>query len=274
MARVALSRKKLIDPARLSFATFSALLGVTALTGVIGSTPQVGAASETGTESVTVKINVACTMSGGGNTYNVTVNPGQTVSDIGPTTIKTICNDGNGYAIYAIGYSGDSYTGNNTKLIGTSGNIDTGTASTAGSNSYWAMKLAAVAGNYAPTILDSFDSYHVVPSDFTLVAKFTAATDAGENAEGSSTQAYYEVKSSASQIADTYSGKVRYTLVHPNNAAAPVTPLPESACSASQICYAPNAGDIDGSMSSMGSVTGSDTAGKQTGVSTNGTAVL
>ena len=99
------------------------------LAGVFGSAPY---AQADNVESVTVKINVTCTMSGFDNTYNVSVNPGQTTSDIGPTNIKTVCNDGNGYALYAIGFSGDSYYGNNTKLIGTNNNIDTGTSSTAG----------------------------------------------------------------------------------------------------------------------------------------------
>ena len=267
------------SPMRLSLDVAGVVLGLAAVVGlsgaVAGGVPEAVATGDGGTDALNVTINVACTMAGsGGNTYNVSINPGQTTSDIGPTNIKTLCNDGSGYAIYAIGYSGDSYTGNNTKLIGTNSNIDTGTASTAGNNSYWAMKLSAVAGDFAPTIMNSFDSYHAVPSDFTMVAKFTAATDAGENAEGSNTQAYYEVKSSSSQVADTYAGKVKYILVHPNDAATPLKPLPDSACPASSICYAPNASDIDGSMSSMGSISESATAGKQTGVSTNGTAVL
>ena len=263
--------KREMNSVQWSLGVSGVMLGLTVLAGALGSAPY---AQADNVESVTVKINVTCTMSGFDNTYNVSVNPGQTTSDIGPTNIKTVCNDGNGYALYAIGYSGDSYTGNNTKLIGTNGNIDTGTSSSAGNNSYWAMKLSPVTGTYAPTIMNSFDSYHAVPSDFTMVAKYTAATDAGENAEGSTAQAYYEVKSSASQTADTYSGKVKYVLVHPNDAATPIKPLPESACPAQNICYAPNAGDIDGSMSSLGSVTGSDTAGRQASVSTNGTAVL
>ncbi len=258
---------------------FGKLLVVVAVVGLGGAVfdgvPSVVATGSGGTDSLNVTINVACTMSGsGGNTYNVSVNPSQTASDIGPTNIKTLCNDGNGYALYAIGYSGDSYTGNNTKLIGTSNNIDTGTSSSAGDNSYWAMKLSPVTGTFAPTIMNSFDSYHAVPSDFTMVAKYTAATDAGENAEGSTAQAYYEVKASGSQVADTYTGKVKYVLVHPNDAVAPIKPLPDSACPTNSICYAPNSGDIDGSMSSLGSVTGSSTAGRQSGVGANSTAVL
>ena len=156
-------------------------------------------------------------------------------------------------------------------MIGTNTNIDTATS---GNTSRWSMQVASVAGTYAPTIMNSFDSAHVIPADYAQIAKYTSLTDGGDNAEGSNIQVSYTVSISSTQAVDTYTGKVKYTLVHPNDAAALVAPLPESACSASQICYAPNAGDIDGSMSSMGSVTGSDTAGKQTGVSTNGTAVL
>ncbi|MBQ3297094.1 hypothetical protein IJH01_03175, partial [Candidatus Saccharibacteria bacterium] len=219
---------------------------------------------------ITAKVPVSCTVAGGDHTYATTMMPDSS-TELGTTTIKATCNDSAGYSLYAIGFTGESYSGNNTKLVGSLASINTGNS---GPDSYWAMKATAVIGTYAPTIMNSFDSYHAIPATYAQVAKFNSATDTGSSATGSSVNITYEVSVTAAQIADTYTGKVKYTLVHPNNAAAPVTPLPESACSASQICYAPNAGDIDGSMSSMGTVTGSSTAGKQTSVATNGTAVL
>ena len=113
-------------------------------------------------------------MSGGG-TYSDTVEPG-TSKDISGSTISTTCNDSNGYSLYAIGYSGDSYdTPTNTQMIGTNniGNINTATS---GNDSYWAMKLGAVTGLTPPTILNDFNDYHVIPSTYTQVAKYTSST--------------------------------------------------------------------------------------------------
>ena len=203
------------DPVRLSLGIFGILLGITAVSGLVLSGTCTHADDTTQSDNVTVTVSSACTLSrsAGSGTYSASLNPGQETGDISGSTIKAICNDGNGYSLYAIGYSGDSYTGNNTKMIGTYGNINTGTS---GSDSWWAMKLAPVAGTYAPTIVNSFDSYHVVPATFTQVAKLTSATDAGESANGSSVDAYYKVKASTSQVAGTYTGKVKYVLVHPN----------------------------------------------------------
>ena len=213
---------KNFNSTKLSLATFGALFGLTALSGITLTNLNASADGTTKTDTVSVSIPAACTMITNDNTYNVTLNPGQESSDIGPSNIKVVCNDYNGYSIYAIGYSGNSYTGDNhTKLIGTNGTISTGTS---GDNSWWAMKVNAVSGTYAPSIENGYDSYSVIPSTFTQVAKLTNATDGGDSATGSNMQAYYKVKASVSQIADNYEGKVKYTLVHPNNAPAPTIP--------------------------------------------------
>ena len=208
----------------ISSSVFSLLLVTTLVSGLVLSGTRTHADDTTQSDNVTVTVSSACTLSrsAGSGTYSATLNPGQETGDISGSTIKAICNDGNGYSLYAIGYSGDSYTGNNTKMIGTYGNIDTGTS---GSDSWWAMKLAPVAGDHAPTIVNSFDNYHVVPATFTQVAKLTSATDTGESANGSSVDVFYKVKASTSQVAGTYTGKVKYTLVHPNAAPTPTTNL-------------------------------------------------
>ena len=225
--------------------------------------------NDTVIDVINATVPVACTISGStDHTYSTSMLP-DTTETLGPSHVKSVCNDVAGYSLYAIGFTGDSYTGDNTKLVGSLANINTGTS---GPDSYWAMKAEAITGDYAPTIMNSFDNYHAIPADFTQVARFTSVTDGGTI--GSHLDITYQVHASRTQTADTYTGKVKYVLVHPNDAPAPMTPLPESACSASQICYAPNTGDIDGSMSSMGTVAGSATAGKQTGVPTNGTAIL
>ena len=251
-------------------AVSGSMLGLSLLASVVAMQPRVNAASSSASASVTVS--AACTLSGANHNYYDTISGGETKT-FGPSSIKATCNDTAGYSLYAIGFSGDSYFGDHTKMIGTNANINTATS---GTDSYWAMQVLPVAGTYTPTIMNSFDSssFHVIPDAYAQIAKYTSITDAGQGATGSNLEVSYKVSISATQGVDTYTGKVKYTLVHPNTAPTPVNPLPETACSASQICYAPNAGDIDGSMSSMGSVTGSSTAGKQTGVSTNGIAVL
>ena len=250
----------------------SSILSLLFITTLALLTMQPNTSAVSSSVNASVKVASACSITGGSNNYSDTIANSETKT-FGPSNIKATCNDTGGYSLYAIGYSGDSYSGNNTKMIGTNSSISTATS---GTDSYWAMQVLPVAGTYAPTIMNSFDSgsFHVIPDTYAQIAKYTSITDAGDSATGSNLQVSYKVSISATQGVDTYTGKVKYTLVHPNNAAAPATPLPESACSASQICYAPNAGDIDGSMSSMGTVTGSSTAGKQTGVATNGTAVL
>ncbi|MBR3172898.1 hypothetical protein IKF21_03280, partial [Candidatus Saccharibacteria bacterium] len=100
---------------------------------------------------------------------------------------------------------------------------------------------------------------------YTQIAKLTSATDAGSNPTGSNISTYYKVKISISQTADTYTGKVKYTLVHPNTAPAPAEPLADADCPANTICYAPNANNIEGSMDSISEtkISKSPTAGVQ-----------
>ena len=213
---------KSIDASRLFLAFFGILFSFTALAGAFLTNSKVNADDTTKADTVNISVSAACTMISGDNTYSTILNPGQESADLGPSNIKVVCNDPNGYSIYAIGYSGDTYTGtNHTKLIGTNSTISTGTS---GDNSWWAMKLNAVTGTYTPSIMNGYDSYSVVPDTFTQVARLTGATDTGDSAEGSNLQAFYKIKSSTSQIADDYAGKVKYVLVHPNTAVPTIPP--------------------------------------------------
>ncbi|MBR0372717.1 InlB B-repeat-containing protein, partial [Candidatus Saccharibacteria bacterium] len=100
----------------------------------------------------------------------------------------------------------------------------TGTATT-GNTSNWAMKLETNPNaTYPITIQNNFNNYHVVPEDYTMVAKRTAGTDVGSSATGSVLTSTYQVYVSPLQFAGTYIGKVKYVLVHPNDTASPVRP--------------------------------------------------
>jgi len=146
--------------------------------------------------------------------------------------------------------------------------IPTGTDALNGNTtSHWSMLVAKDTSSYLPanlTIENNFNNYHVVPDDFTKIASFSSSTD-GVNGTGSAINASYAVRISATQAADTYVGKVKYVLVHPNkvdNSNKPVAPLKDSDCPAGYVCYAPNASDIEGSMSSLGAITSSPKAGR------------
>ena len=173
-------------------------------------------------DEINITVPVSCSISGTGmNTHNAEINNGQYNSAIGETTIKAFCNDNNGFAIYAIGYTDD--TDGNNVLTSSTYDITTGTA-TSGATSNWAMKLSTVSSptpTYPITIQNSFNSFQEVPDDYTLVAKRTSSTDIGTGAEGSTIKTTYQAYISPTQPAGTYTGQVKYTLVHPHNAATP-----------------------------------------------------
>ena len=188
----------------------------------------------TSVDQVNITVPESCSVEGtiaSGNEHTKTMQNNQYASEIGTTTFKTYCNDNSGYAIYAVGYSADTI--GNTLMKHDSDatyDFDTGTA-TSGGTSDWAMKLTAISGTYAPTIHSdtngAFTSYHVVPSEYTKVVSFASNTDlpaTGVNAEGSGFTSTYAIWISSTQVAGTYTGKVKYTLVHPATASAPVAP--------------------------------------------------
>ena len=199
----------------------------------------------------------SCTfgMSSGG-TYARSMDNGETAVIVA-NNITTSCNDASGYAIYAIGFSGDTY--GDTDLISTLNtnyNIKTDGTGTYGSS--WKMKITAVTN---ATVEGSYSSFQNIPSTYAKVASYNTSTT-----EGTITPSY-QINISNTQIADTYTGKVKYTLVHPASAAVPdgsIEPLNPTDCPANSICYAPNYSDIIGDMSSLGAITSSAKAGKQT----------
>lgn len=160
------------------------------------------------------------------------INNGQT-KDYTATTIKVICNDASGWMVNAIGASqtGKGVTGNTSTIdsmaptLSTSHPIATGTS---GDSSYWAMKLTTPTGTeqnpilYPAVVMSDFQNWHVVPNASTKVASgpMTDTTvDSGTSqisGTGSEFTTNYQVHIGATQEADTYTGKVTYTLVHAN----------------------------------------------------------
>ena len=199
-------------------------------------------ADDSQTDNVSVNVPVACTMTGTGmNSHNATIPNGTYQTNIGTTTMKAVCNDSNGFAIYAIGYTDNEYgkTVLTNSTLGTSSDIATGTATSTGSPdvSNWAMKLATSSSATYPLTLDnSFGNYHNVPAEYTKVAHRDSGTDIGTSAVGSELTSTYAAYMSKTQPAGTYTGQVKYTLVHPSTHEAPVacnnkaTTISEAVC--------------------------------------------
>ena len=192
-----------------------------------------GTASDSAASRASVTVPAFCSMTATVNTAHNGTIPGGIYSGasdyypdgIGQTTIQTLCNDPSGYAIYVVGYGGNT-TGNNklqSSTLGSNYDISTGTA-TSGSTSQWAMKLTKVTDTsqtYLPdnlSIVNSFDNYHTVPDNYTKAANYTSTTDATLGSKLTTTYAAYIA---GNQPSGTYVGQVKYTLVHPSSGAMP-----------------------------------------------------
>ncbi|MBR3131942.1 hypothetical protein IKG33_00810 [Candidatus Saccharibacteria bacterium] len=211
---------------------------------ILSSSPV--SADDASVDDVVINVPISCTMSSSGeNSHTATVPNNTTRSDIGTTTVNAFCNDTGGFAIYAIGYTDETYgkTVLASATLGSTKDIATGTA-TSGSTSNWAMKLTNTGTTYPVTIQNSFGSYHSVPSAYTLVASRTSGTAVGTGATGATFTTTYRAFISSTQPADTYTGKVKYTMVHP----ASEVPLQPQTATSGCINYFANASTAVGTM--------------------------
>ncbi len=225
------------------------LLFLTLLSGLALSSP-LASADDTVVDEIEITVPISCNLTGVGmNTHTTSLMNGNYATDVGTTTIKAFCNDNEGFAIYAIGYTDDTDGKNvmTSSTLASSYDIPTGLL-TSGNNSQWAMKLATQTNpepTYPISIQNNYNAYHTVPDDYDLVAKRTASTDSGTNAIGSTLTSTYQIYASPTQPAGTYIGKVKYVMVHPHDIEAPLSPkITESG----KICYYPNGSNVLGSM--------------------------
>ena len=239
-----------------------ALLSITLLSGAVLLSNASSAESSTANAAVTVP--EACTMTGSGmNSHTATITPGtfsaSTGSDyengIGKTTFTVVCNDYNGFSIYAIGYTGNEYSGeNHTKLIGTNSGvaISTKVYASGDTTSNWSMKVNKFTDStqsYLPanmSIQNSFDSWHVIPDTYTKVAQYKASTGSSvtDTTLGAKIDTTYAAFIAPNQPGDTYVGQIKYTMVHPYNE----TPLQPQTCPSGKICYFANGSNVEGIM--------------------------
>ena len=175
--------------------------------------------SGSSTDQIQFSLSTSCTVSSVvDEAHTKVISNGTYHSNVGKTTITTLCNDGNGYSIYANGFSNNE-EGNN-KLINAEHpefSIDTG-LNTSGSTSAWAMKLNNIPDDPSPTppTIETLynDTYGLVPSYWTKVAsKASGTTDMDE---GSSFTTTYAIYATSNQHSGTYNGQVKYVLTHPS----------------------------------------------------------
>ena len=208
----------------------------------------------------TITVPIACTPNGTGTTHTATLSPntysGATGSEyengIGKTTLTAICNDDNGFSIYAIGYTGNEYGA--TNLIGenTAGTIATKAYASGDTTSNWSMKLTKITDStesYNPTnltITTGYDDYHAVPDTYTKVAQYKANTGSSttDTTLGVKLETTYAAFIASNQPADTYVGQVKYTMVHPYDEQPLQPQIANSGC----INYFPNGSNVEGSM--------------------------
>ena len=206
----------------------AAMLGITATAGMIANIPGANADDNPAIDdTINITVDSSCTMGQTVLQGNESLNPGGT-KVVGSSRIAAYCNDNEGYAIYAIGYTNGEY--GNTNLVSTDGNhtIPTGTS---GNNSYWNMKLtsgtATGTTSYLPTMVNEFTTSTTIPNDYTKVAYRDSST-ISQNQDPTETGSYftttYAAHVSTTQPAGIYTGQVQYVMVHPAGAPAPEIP--------------------------------------------------
>lgn len=210
-------------------------LPLTLVSALVLSLPISFAVDTSSVDKVVFSLPSSCTLSSVVDVEHAdTILNGTYKSGIGQTTLKTFCNDENGYVIYAIGAT-DNVEGNNVLAssislpnsnVGDIGNYDivTGLAEN-GDTSNWAMKLNYKTGDTSTTLptieMDYENKYALIPNDWIKVASRQSGTT--DMDKGSNFTTTYAIYTSPTQPAGTYMGQVKFALFHPSNSAKPTT---------------------------------------------------
>ena len=217
---------------RTTFISFCLIVTLISITQVFAESNTV---SNSSSATASVTVSSACSFSrtneSDGNYTGILANNSSV--EISGSTFTTFCNDPGGYAIYAVGYSNDTF--GNTDLIyndtpNSSNNIKTDGNNIAGGNgSHWGMSLSSSESG-KPSIESGFsdsNNPHIIPSTYTKIASYNTTT-AGINTDtsqeellGQSVTVTYSATASSTQPAGTYTGAVKYTMVHPSTTTAP-----------------------------------------------------
>lgn len=183
-----------------------AILGSTVAV-ALTAMPALGAFADV-TDTVTVTINGACSVGGSTATTGAGVSLSETMTNGSTKTwdadgtaggkLVVSCNDASGWNIKAVGASTGS---DNTVMVPTASGTPIATgAATSGAASNWAFKVAGT------NTVAAYQNFSAVPGTATKVAGNNASVSEGVINTG------YQVYISATQEADTYTGKVTYTV--------------------------------------------------------------
>ncbi len=212
------------------------LVSATLFSGAMLSMPQALADTITGVSSATASVTVlgSCSMTANPITaHTASIVNGTRQDEIGDTKLEVFCNDPSGFAIYAAGYSNNTYRDtdliytDNTTNPATVYTIPTGNAlyNLSGGSS-WGIKITVDENtNYPPQIASPYNNYsgtnegyYAVPDEYTKIASLNGTT---APADGSAIHTTYAAFIEPTQAAGTYDGQVRFILVHPNGSTAP-----------------------------------------------------
>lgn len=167
--------------------------------------------SESVNASVTIPSACSLTRTSGSGDYSGRLANGSSVI-INGSNFKAICNNPNGLAIYAVGFSNNEY--GNTDLVASTISNEYN-IKTNGESSNWKMEVYdPEASGFTPIIENNFDSWHTVPSALTKIASYYTYTDINNGPE---VGINYQVTASTTQPADDYVGQVKYILLHPDS---------------------------------------------------------
>ena len=174
----------------------------------LAAMPVLGAFADV-TDTVRITINDSCSVggttatTGSGVTLTETMTNGQTkVWDADGSAggkLVVSCNVAGGWNITAVGTGADATNKNYMNASGSGTDIATGEA-TSGATSNWAFKLAGTG------VVSNYTSFRAVPASSTKVVSSSDPASSVEIDTG------YRVFVSATQEADTYEGKVTYTV--------------------------------------------------------------
>lgn len=176
-------------------------------------------------DSFNLSLPVSCTIGSSGGNHTQSVINNQYYGNLGgaPTIFTMFCNDKNGFVVYAVGSSNS--TEGNTSLIGSTGqNIPTGVYDPSNINtsvSSWSFKLGNTDGTIAISSSYNDNLFHTIPATWTEVAKKQEGTV--NSTTGSQITAIYDAYISGVQAAGSYTGQVKYVVMHPSSSTQPVT---------------------------------------------------
>ena len=196
------------------------------ISAIVLSLPHSSAVNNSSSDYVSISLPSSCTLvTSGGNSHITNMVSGQLREDIGSTEINALCNDKNGYVVYAKGITQNSnHEPVLSSPIGPNYDIKTRNLPSGSgvNNSTWALKLNPVVNDYSPTVVDTYNNkYAPVPSDWTKVASRSSGTSTNPDISNSVKSAFtttYAVYTTPSQPAGTYSGQVQFILLHPSTA--------------------------------------------------------